>query len=714
MRTRALSLDSTPLGYERVEFRTILRSNEEFGIPFYGVAARKFAALDKQQRELLRAAIFDLTKGQVPSADAHDKIHVFLRFRDCAIPNLRRGTVAKWLRRSDLHPEARKLLELRADAAHKLKVDGILRNVDPETSRIFHAMTYANAGTGRLSSHSPNMQNLHREEGDTAGKFAAIMSGDIARIEAFGPVLRVLASCERALPAAGPVGARCFCQAGSDGRGRPLSCLWTRMRRRRALGPRLRQSRHPAAHFRGRRAAAARGAERFPDLDPDIDVRRLIKLFDERHPRIRKFWDEILACPIAAIKRPGQEIDCGRGASRIVFLFRDEFMTMQLPSGRYVSYPFAKVITREGRNGPQEALLFKENRKKKQKRPGLGAEDDELDDDIDDVDDDDHDDDADNEDDGDRTAFLDCRSGGQPGFWGGPLAENATQGVARDVALDAIVRLTAAGYHIPLSVHDEIVAEVPISFGSFEEFVRLALEPPDWAPEMPVAGKARFGPRLAKVDIPVEEWVTGDWRYIPLHKAAAPRKTSGARKPKRKPQPSQPTSPLSSSDLSGLSPASAGIADPLPDPLGAAATANAPQREKPAEPVETEMSGDETNTLEPAVAAGETPAANGKAESNAKETAAANGNAGETIPDWLRERERLRREQQQQAPCEEGPAGVKESAFSATDGVTDSSTGSSTDSSTGSDTLLDNVGPQTSAQTVSPIDTLIPPCPLGP
>ena len=55
------------------------------------------------------------------------------------------------------------------------------------------------------------------------------------------------------------------------------------------------------------------------------------------------------------------------------------------------------------------------------------------------------------------------------------LAENATQAVARDVMLDAVVRLSAAGYRIVLTVHDEIVAEVPNGFGSFGEFVRLAL-----------------------------------------------------------------------------------------------------------------------------------------------------------------------------------------------------------------------------------------------
>jgi DNA polymerase len=597
---------------------------------------------------LLREAIFDLTKGLVATLDERAKMLAFLRSRNCAIPNLQKGTVASWLRRSDLHAEARKLLELRAAAAHKPKVDGILRNVDPHTNRIYHSMTYANAGTGRLSSHSPNMQNLHREEGDTAGKFTAIMSGDISRIEAFGPVRQVLASCERALVAAEPgnqffildyssieyiiiawlAGEQwvldAFAKLAQTGEGDPYlafgrECVgdvpWARDFGKAVILPRI----FGVGENRLREALLAK----FPDLDPDIDVRRLIDLFDKRHPRIRNFWDEILACAIAAIKRPAQEIDCGRGG--IVFLFRDEFLTMRLPSGRYVSYPFASVIMREGRRGPEEALLFKENRKKKQKHSGSNRGDN---------DDDAADDDGLDGDDG-RTAFLDCHSGGQPGFWGGALAENATQAVARDVMLDAVGRLTAAGYRIVLTVHDEIVAEVPNGFGSFDEFVRLALEPPDWASGMPVAGKARSGPRLAKADIPVNEWVTGDWSYIPLHKVKAPSKASGARKPKR----SKPTPPRSGSD-----------------PAGQAAAADASWREEPAAKVEAAATAGETDAPEPAATgATEEAVSPDKAsglhpgpEGTAGNASSGNGN----VPEWLLERERLRREQQQKAKAE--------------------------------------------------------------
>ena len=70
--------------------------------------------------------------------------------------------------------------------------------------------------------------------------------------------------------------------------------------------------------------------------------------------------------------------------------------------------------------------------------------------------------------------------------FGGKLAENATQAIARDILAHAMLNLEVVGYPIVFHVHDEAVMEMPVDEGSMEHACAVMGQPPDWALDLPL------------------------------------------------------------------------------------------------------------------------------------------------------------------------------------------------------------------------------------
>lgn len=84
--------------------------------------------------------------------------------------------------------------------------------------------------------------------------------------------------------------------------------------------------------------------------------------------------------------------------------------------------------------------------------------------------------------------------------YGGMLTENAVQAIARDLMVGAMRRVKKAGYDVVLTVHDELVAEVPEDTVDIKEFEKIVAGPnPDWAAGCPVEAGGAIVKRYQKV-----------------------------------------------------------------------------------------------------------------------------------------------------------------------------------------------------------------------
>jgi DNA polymerase len=89
-------------------------------------------------------------------------------------------------------------------------------------------------------------------------------------------------------------------------------------------------------------------------------------------------------------------------------------------------------------------------------------------------------------------------SWGRIDTYGGMLTENIVQAISRDLMVEAMIRVELAGYPIVLTIHDEIVSETPLGFGSQQDFEGLMVVVPQWADGCPIHCSGWVGTRYHK------------------------------------------------------------------------------------------------------------------------------------------------------------------------------------------------------------------------
>lgn len=99
-----------------------------------------------------------------------------------------------------------------------------------------------------------------------------------------------------------------------------------------------------------------------------------------------------------------------------------------------------------------------------------------------------------------KRSQVEWKHGAGQRIYGGLLAENVTQAVARDILAEGIFACEQAGYPVAMHIHDEVVPRVPEEKGqeALEFAIKALSTPPAWAPGIVLSAEGKIGKNLGK------------------------------------------------------------------------------------------------------------------------------------------------------------------------------------------------------------------------
>lgn len=437
----------------------------------------------EQEQARLNAEIAEATGGAVTACTQASRIVAWLNANEIEIDSVASHEVKAFLDHDETPDAARAVLELRREAAKSstAKLKAMLAAACPDDRIRGSLLYYGAARTGRWSGRLHQPQNYPRGDETITSMsdeaVAALLTGDAERVRLlFGSPLEVVSSCLRPCMVAED-GHDLMCPDFSNVEGRGLAWLageeWKLQAFRdfdAGTGPDLYKVTYgrsvgipvdqvdKAGRQRGKVIELACGYQgwtgafqtfaRLYGLQvADEEAARLAGAWRDAHPCTKHFWYDLNDAAMAAVANPGRVVEAGP----IAYKRADGWLWCRLPSGRVLAYANPS-IAKNDRGEDAVHYWGVPNPAKPIPQDGVSTR---------------------------RWARLQA--------YGGLLAENVTQAVCRDLLAEAMLRAEAHGYRVVLTVHDEIVAEVPHGFGSPDELKQIVSEVPAWAKGFPIA-----------------------------------------------------------------------------------------------------------------------------------------------------------------------------------------------------------------------------------
>ena len=426
----------------------------------------RVSKLANSASENIDAEIKRLTNGQVKAATNAMDLTAWLRGYGLNVNSVDKQTVTRMLNIDGLHPIIKQVLKLRQDGAKSstAKYDAMLNAADAD-DRMRGLLMYHGAATGRWSGRLVQPQNFPRplKKNDELETIIAKLKAD-EDVSEHGAGTVIASDLLRSMLVAedghrlmfadySAIEARVLAwvagqndlvetfRKGGDVYKEMASAIYNKSVD--AISDNERQVGKMAILGCGYGMGGKRFAEQCASMGIKVDedeAKRIVAVYREKNNRIAQYWRDVEQDFVDMVKEAG----------------RVRSVELPLPSGRSLTYHNPRIIQRET---PWGAMR--------------------------------------------DTAQVDTlnsvtRQWVSQIIWGGLLTENVVQATARDLMATAMMALEVKGYNVILSVHDEIISEVPDNFGSLDEMIDIMTQVPAWAKGCPINAEGKEGKRYRK------------------------------------------------------------------------------------------------------------------------------------------------------------------------------------------------------------------------